>query len=315
MSKKHHLKASKRTPKRASKRSVGNPAASRDGSAPRQAGQVRPCHKTRSTIELAIPPKGLALPYLKPNVPPGTAVLYMKHGTVELIQTTTVTKPSKVHGIYFVKTLGEGFLPIRNLFPLPNYEGCTFGKWCPEHGFSHGAEAEELRQRLEALIESLDPDHNDSDLFIDDLRAILDETDARDSLAYVERNTTLGQCSLCAVQCSTCAVRGKKSTRGTPPRCGFTSSGAFNKDNYMCGLLNKLRVNADWTRRDDMSAGSIGILQLPDASGIPRGYLVMNWYKERGCLGRAVIVCEDHMVELNLPIAERISSWLDTRTG
>lgn len=50
---------------------------------------------------------------------------------------------------------------------------CVIGEYCARHQFVHGAEAGELRQRLEALD---DPR----------VRAILEDVDARDALAYVE---------------------------------------------------------------------------------------------------------------------------------
>jgi hypothetical protein len=50
---------------------------------------------------------------------------------------------------------------------------CIIGAYCRSHGFIHGAEAEELRERLEALD---DPRVN----------AILYNVDARDSLAFTE---------------------------------------------------------------------------------------------------------------------------------
>lgn len=54
---------------------------------------------------------------------------------------------------------------------------CIIGVYCAEHRFFHGAEAEELRQQL-AKLDSLS------------VNAILDEVDARDSLAYVEKQAT-----------------------------------------------------------------------------------------------------------------------------
>lgn len=52
---------------------------------------------------------------------------------------------------------------------------CIIGRFCKKHGFVHGAEAEELRQRLECEY-----GHHKG------VRVILDEIDARDSLAFLE---------------------------------------------------------------------------------------------------------------------------------
>ena len=60
--------------------------------------------------------------------------------------------------------------------------GCqVYKEECKEHGFVHGAEAEELRKGLEALIE----DHPDR-RWTDKVQNLLDRVDARDSLAYLE---------------------------------------------------------------------------------------------------------------------------------
>ena len=60
---------------------------------------------------------------------------------------------------------------------------CTvYGKPCPEHGFFHGAEAEELREGIEAILEH----EGDERGFKHSLRALLERVDARDSLAYLE---------------------------------------------------------------------------------------------------------------------------------
>ena len=50
---------------------------------------------------------------------------------------------------------------------------CVIGEYCSRHGFIHGAEAEELRQRLGALRKAA-------------VDAVLDNVDARDSLAWCE---------------------------------------------------------------------------------------------------------------------------------
>lgn len=56
---------------------------------------------------------------------------------------------------------------------------CIFGEYCSLHGFIHGAEAEELRSRLEALIE-------EETIDAVAIQAILNDVDARDAVAYLE---------------------------------------------------------------------------------------------------------------------------------
>ena len=58
---------------------------------------------------------------------------------------------------------------------------CTvYGKVCPEHGFIHGAEAEELRKGIELILRRPALPHRLA------LIELLDRTNARDSLAYLE---------------------------------------------------------------------------------------------------------------------------------
>ena len=61
---------------------------------------------------------------------------------------------------------------------------CQMGVRCPVHNFVHGAEAEQLREKLEALIE--EAKNRDSNIGHWELQHILDEVDARDSVAFLE---------------------------------------------------------------------------------------------------------------------------------
>jgi hypothetical protein len=61
--------------------------------------------------------------------------------------------------------------------PAPQDTRCVIGDYCSRHGFVHGAEAEELRERLAALKSRK-------------VDAVLEDVDARDSLAYVESQDT-----------------------------------------------------------------------------------------------------------------------------
>jgi hypothetical protein len=59
---------------------------------------------------------------------------------------------------------------------------CVIGKYCKDHDFIHGAEAEELREAIEQLEAStLDA------VLATTLRRLLDRIDARDSLSWCER--------------------------------------------------------------------------------------------------------------------------------
>jgi hypothetical protein len=56
---------------------------------------------------------------------------------------------------------------------------CVIGEYCRRHQFIHGAEAEELRKRIEELLAE---GYVDGDA----VQRVLDAVDARDSLAYLE---------------------------------------------------------------------------------------------------------------------------------
>lgn len=56
---------------------------------------------------------------------------------------------------------------------------------CPEHGFIHGKEAEELRKGIENIIRKGEWRQNTHDVLCS-LQKLLDTVDARDSLAWLE---------------------------------------------------------------------------------------------------------------------------------
>jgi hypothetical protein len=65
---------------------------------------------------------------------------------------------------------------------------CVVGVPCKRHfGATHGREAEELRKGIEKILAS------DLDDFPYALRALLDEVDARDSLAFREATDPVGE--------------------------------------------------------------------------------------------------------------------------
>jgi hypothetical protein len=65
---------------------------------------------------------------------------------------------------------------------VPPAGACIFGVFCQRHGFIHGAEAEELRQKIERLLST-----EDGDVPTWAIRRVLEKVDARDSLAWMER--------------------------------------------------------------------------------------------------------------------------------
>jgi len=69
----------------------------------------------------------------------------------------------------------------------------VYANYCAEHGFTHGAEAEELREGIQNLIskwstEAIEVGATYPERFVevDRLRDLLDRVDARDSVAFRE---------------------------------------------------------------------------------------------------------------------------------
>jgi hypothetical protein len=60
----------------------------------------------------------------------------------------------------------------------------VYSGYCDEHGFAHGAEAQELRSGIEQIIRQEDP--AEPEYVFGRLQELLDSVDARDSLAYLE---------------------------------------------------------------------------------------------------------------------------------
>ena len=93
--------------------------------------------------------------------------------------------------------------------------------------------------------------------------------------------------------CKECETRGK-TWEGSDPKCAFLLD-EFHTDNWNCATMNKLRnlcYDNGFYKRDDNSAASIGVLHIPELDNA-YGYLIMTWYKSRGRVGKAVIMCDD----------------------
>lgn len=107
--------------------------------------------------------------------------------------------------------------------------------------------------------------------------------------------------------CPLCKERGRPVDFGSAPVCAFTTGGKFRAHNWMCATMLALRDACIWRNRDDFSAGSLGVLTLPDDGVLPQGYLVMTWYKDRGHTPGAVLIGDTgKRYELTLARARRI---------
>ena len=100
-------------------------------------------------------------------------------------------------------------------------------------------------------------------------------------------------------ECDYCKKRGK-TWSGSDPTCAFRG-GKFNGDNWNCATMNNLRIIANelsrsigaFVFRDDMLNGSISVIPIPDVDVNYHGYIILNYYKNRGRTDRAIVVNED----------------------
>ena len=93
--------------------------------------------------------------------------------------------------------------------------------------------------------------------------------------------------------CKECEIRGK-TWEGSDPTCAFNTD-VFNSENWNCATMNKLRsicYDKGFYNRDDNASASIGVLTIPESDDA-YGYLIMTWYKSRGKVGKAVVMCDD----------------------
>jgi len=72
---------------------------------------------------------------------------------------------------------------------------CPADRYCSKHRFVHGGEAEELRKGIERLIVDADDTKHRLGAVVrtSRLMLLLDEVDARDSLAYLEAKGTVAK--------------------------------------------------------------------------------------------------------------------------
>lgn len=102
--------------------------------------------------------------------------------------------------------------------------------------------------------------------------------------------------------CKLCYSR-EKTWNGDDRNCAFDSCGNFTNDNWNCATMSDLRSLSEvkqvvnFNNRDDNSAGSIGVVIIPDNLDF-RGYLIMTWYKSRGKCSTALIINDESYEEL-----------------
>lgn len=78
--------------------------------------------------------------------------------------------------------------------------------------------------------------------------------------------------------CKYCKER-VKDWEGQDPICGFNEIGDFNKDNWNCAMLNKLRDIAEVENFVTYnSANENRTATIPHDNG----FLIASWYKDRG---------------------------------
>lgn len=111
--------------------------------------------------------------------------------------------------------------------------------------------------------------------------------------------------------CELCKVTGKN-WAGDDPKCGFINNAGFTEANWNCATLNRLRELSDDHNLiqycDDTSLVTIKVPPTPDKNG---GWVVMHWYKCRGCVAYAVWISDRKCVPLTEEIALRAIKVLE----
>ncbi len=111
-------------------------------------------------------------------------------------------------------------------------------------------------------------------------------------------------------QCTRCKARGKPENFGSDPRCAFLS-GVFNSDNWNCATMNEIRYRVTV----DLE-GSPAHAEDRSAALLPWGYrfVLIGWYKNRGCTELAGVLNETHVAPLTLKDAEAFLSGGECET-
>jgi hypothetical protein len=110
--------------------------------------------------------------------------------------------------------------------------------------------------------------------------------------------------------CELCTKR-EKTWIGEDPKCAFVYSdepsldtNIFNPENWQCATMTALRELSKSEKpgtfhyRDDFHGQSIGVVHVcckdNEVYG-PGFYIVMTWYKNRGCCAQAFIMDDERM--------------------
>lgn len=104
--------------------------------------------------------------------------------------------------------------------------------------------------------------------------------------------------------CPACVARGK-TWQGDNPRCAFAHGGEFNPDNWNCATMNRLRTLPVVRAFGDDE--TCAIVPLPEAmeGDDGSGFIVLSWYKHRGCCEGAVCFIDQRPAPLTLARAQR----------
>jgi len=102
--------------------------------------------------------------------------------------------------------------------------------------------------------------------------------------------------------CRRCKERGK-TWAGDPPKCGFPDQKPFVGLNWNCATLNDLRDHAEKVEvyNEDQYAA---VLPIPDSGE----FIVLTWYKHRGCTEGACVISGSQVRPLTLRDAHRFLS-------
>jgi hypothetical protein len=94
---------------------------------------------------------------------------------------------------------------------------------------------------------------------------------------------------------------GRPANFSSDPHCGFKHDGSFDTKNWQCASLNRLRCYAEEKhilgryvcRNGDISIGVVAVpIRDTEEGSEGGGYIVMGWYKNRGCTSSVMFAWE-----------------------
>jgi hypothetical protein len=125
-------------------------------------------------------------------------------------------------------------------------------------------------------------------------------------------------------RCEFCNLEMRPKNFASDRACAWKPDGTWSDHNWNCGLMNRIREHLPgygegdykgWAYRDDMGAGSFGVLHIGEGPEGPwgddarPGYLILTYYKDRGATDTCAYV--DGSDNITRDEAVKVLKYLD----